>query len=104
MALAVWRLGMPTGTEKFRPVIGLYQISWLPLPCPDQCVSPPREARGRGAHGALLQRRELVSIHTAALVVIDRARACRGSRRAVPDNRAFFASIPYALPSARPMA
>jgi len=27
MALAVWRLGMPTGTAKFRRVIGLYQIS-----------------------------------------------------------------------------
>lgn len=23
---------MPTGTGKFRRVIGLYQISWLPLP------------------------------------------------------------------------
>jgi hypothetical protein len=26
MALAVWRLGMPIGTAKFRPVIGLCQI------------------------------------------------------------------------------
>jgi hypothetical protein len=34
MAFAVWRLGMPTGTAKFRRVIGLYQISWLPFPLP----------------------------------------------------------------------
>jgi hypothetical protein len=27
MAFAVWRLGMPTGTAKFRFVIGLCQIS-----------------------------------------------------------------------------
>jgi hypothetical protein len=33
MAFAVCRLGMPTGTAKFRFVIGLRQISWLPLPC-----------------------------------------------------------------------
>jgi hypothetical protein len=32
MAFAVWRLGMPIGTAKFRFVIGLCQISWLPLP------------------------------------------------------------------------
>jgi len=32
MALAVWRLGIPIGTGKFRPVIGPCQISWLPLP------------------------------------------------------------------------
>ena len=30
---SVWRLGMPTGTAKFRFVIGLNQISWLPRPC-----------------------------------------------------------------------
>jgi hypothetical protein len=30
MALAVWRLGIPTGTAKFRCVMGLCQISWLP--------------------------------------------------------------------------
>jgi hypothetical protein len=33
IAFAVCRLGMPTGTGKFRFVIGLYQISWLPFPC-----------------------------------------------------------------------
>jgi hypothetical protein len=33
MALAVCRLGMPIGTAKFRLVVGLCQISWLPLPC-----------------------------------------------------------------------
>ena len=33
IALAVCRLGMPIGTAKFRLVIGLCQISWLPLPC-----------------------------------------------------------------------
>lgn len=27
IALAVWRLGIPIGTGKFRRVIGLYQIS-----------------------------------------------------------------------------
>ena len=32
IAFAVWRLGIPTGTAKFRLVIGLCQISWLPVP------------------------------------------------------------------------
>jgi len=36
MALAVWRLGMPIGTAKFRLVIGLCQISWLSLSLPDE--------------------------------------------------------------------
>src|ERR1700738_5212272 len=46
IALAVWRLGMPTGTAKFRFVIGLYQISWLPLPCRTK-VQPAARSKSR---------------------------------------------------------
>ena len=48
MALAVWRLGMPTGTGKFRCVIGLRQISWLPLPCRTR-VQPAARSNSRKA-------------------------------------------------------
>jgi hypothetical protein len=48
MALAVWRLGIPTGTGKFRRVIGLYQISWLPLPWRTK-VHPAARSSSRSA-------------------------------------------------------
>ena len=46
MALAVWRLGIPMGTAKFRCVIGLCQISWLPL------AGPVRNQRRAAIHAA----------------------------------------------------
>jgi hypothetical protein len=46
IALAVRRLGIPTGTAKFRLVIGLYQISWLPLPCLTR-VQPAARSKSR---------------------------------------------------------
>ena len=52
MAFAVCRLGIPTGTAKFRPVIGLRQISWLPRPCLTReqpaCLNKSRKRRSKG--------------------------------------------------------
>jgi hypothetical protein len=42
IALAVWRLGIPIGTAKFRLVTGLCQISWLPLPWRTRKQPAPR--------------------------------------------------------------
>ena len=58
IALAVWRLGMPTGTAKFRFVIGLYQISWLPLPCrmKVQPAARNKSRSGRSNCGAIQAR------------------------------------------------
>jgi hypothetical protein len=55
MALAVWRLGIPTGTAKFRFVIGLCQISWLPLPCRTsvQPAARSNSRNGRSNCGAI---------------------------------------------------
>jgi hypothetical protein len=46
IAFAVWRLGIPTGTAKFRSVIGLCQISWLPRPCRTS-VQPAARSKSR---------------------------------------------------------
>ena len=55
MAFAVCRLGMPTGTAKFWPVIGLCQTSWLPLPY--RTIAQPaafsRSRNGRSNYGAI---------------------------------------------------
>src|SRR6478752_10806185 len=48
IALAVWRLGIPTGTAKFRLVIGLCQISWLSVPWRTRKQPAPRN-RSRSA-------------------------------------------------------
>jgi hypothetical protein len=39
---------MPIGTGKFLRVIGLYQISWLPLPWRTK-VHPPARSKSRSA-------------------------------------------------------
>jgi hypothetical protein len=55
MAFAVCRLGMPTGTAKFRPVVGLRQISWLPRPClsKTQPAARSKSRNGRSNGGAI---------------------------------------------------
>jgi hypothetical protein len=39
MAFAVWRLGIPIGTGKFRAVIGLYQIFMATLSLANKSAS-----------------------------------------------------------------
>jgi hypothetical protein len=63
---------MPIGTAKFRLVIGLWQISWLPRPCRTK-MQPAARNKSRGA------RSNCGAIQTAADSASRNAVICKNS-------------------------